>query len=176
MTGIFPRGKSRRHHEITWMHHTILSGPGGSEQSQQRWGDKMVNSRSVLCVSTAASSHRLRSARVCWTWIHWALCPQSGEWARCPGRWRRWRIPEASRTTADRRGPWCRPQSVCRQSSRDAQRQNETICQRKYTEWHLITNRIRWEISFAGFWIFYSPMLKVSRLLSNHEILKEYKN
>lgn len=52
--------------------------------------------------------HRPRSGRACWTAGRSALCRWSGARTPCRGRGRRWRISAASRTTADRTGPWCR--------------------------------------------------------------------
>lgn len=54
--------------------------------------------------------HRPRSGRACWTAGRSALCRWSGARTPCRGRGRRWRISAASRTTADRTGPWCRRQ------------------------------------------------------------------
>lgn len=52
--------------------------------------------------------HRPRSGRACWSAGRSALCRWSGARTPCRGRGRRWRISAASRTTADRTGPWCR--------------------------------------------------------------------
>lgn len=64
-------------------------------------------------VSGTLWTHLPHWGTVCWTWIRWVLCPQTGACAWCPGRAGPRRTPGASHTTAGRRELWCHLQSVC---------------------------------------------------------------